>query len=134
MRQARSVNVDTLTTIKYAVGLENASVTVDNVPLVPLLKAGGVTFVNRAKSGWFVPDYTAKNFSVEVINSGGIPLVQVGNLPQTLAPGSSQNATLMVWGAVPRPSPYPIQIRISYSTIDGEVCSKDCGIIDVMVV
>jgi hypothetical protein len=88
-----------------------------------------VRFVNLAKSTVFWPwnseAYKVENFKVEVLDSGGLNLSMSGlENGGVLNPGEEDRATLRVWGAEPRDDDYKVVLRLTYSTFDGNVCSK----------
>jgi hypothetical protein len=121
------MRADVLTTVKYAVGLENSSVAVR-------VDSDGngtadIRFANRAAH------HDVRDFRIEVIDNGGLNL-QISGLSHggVLQHGTEDRATLRVWGAEPCPSwkTYKVLLRITYSTINGDICSKEC-LVDVDV-
>jgi hypothetical protein len=113
---------DRMTTLKYMVGIISSTVNIT----VNENGAGEAQFtiVNRAPFVSMDPLYYAvQNFEVEVVDTGGIPRIEVQNLPGRLIPTESHGATLRVWGAVPSHD-YTIRLKLRYQTVDGSPCEK----------
>ncbi|MEM2878948.1 MAG: transglutaminase domain-containing protein [Candidatus Hadarchaeales archaeon] len=125
-----NVNVlasDRMATLKYMVGISDWTVTVN-------VDGNGngesiLNMVNKAPFGTFDGTYyIVQDFRVEVIDTGGIPEVEVVGLPSRLAPGESAQARLRVRGAASSHD-YTVRLKLSYRTADEKVCEKISALI-----